>query len=81
MVSCEICEIFKNTYFEEHLQTGHLLLFHRLFSSEYVFTRSTSLKQGGSPCLKQTSNRKYLLELLKRRSKVHQKKNLLNRVP
>ena len=21
MFSCEICEIFKNTYFEEHLQT------------------------------------------------------------
>ena len=22
MFSCEICELFKNTYFEEHLQTA-----------------------------------------------------------
>ena len=43
-----------------------LFLFHHLFPSQYLFMYSNSLIQ--------TSNRKYLPELHKRRSKVHQKK-------
>ena len=42
----------------------YLFLFHRLFPLEYIFTYAVG---------NQISDRKYLLELIKRRPKVHKK--------
>ena len=58
-----------------------LFLFHRLFPLEYVFSYNISLMQQGKYSFNgcsEKSNLKYLLELFKRRSKVHQKNNVWN---
>ena len=42
MLSCEVCETFKNTYFEEYLQTtasGGVLLKKPVLKNFAIFTR------------------------------------------
>ena len=36
--SCEICKTFKNTYFEEHLQTTALILYDDSYSNNITNT-------------------------------------------
>ena len=42
MISCEICEVFKNTYFEENLRTitsefiGDTTLFHQMILKKHT---------------------------------------------
>ena len=45
MFSCEICKIFKNTYFEEYLQTTHSVVHKGQGASLSGFTSTKTVKK------------------------------------